>query len=113
MNNIYLIYGDEDYFIDKEINKIKEKYKGYDLINYDMLETNISSAIEDASMISLFSSNKLIICNNCIFCHQSPQIFHHQLFCHYNFFPPKKTEFYTAKIQVRDPKTQYKNQQEP
>ena len=67
MNNIYLIYGDEDYFIDKEIKKIKEKYKDYDLINYDMLETNISSAIEDASMISLFSSNKLIICNNCIF----------------------------------------------
>ena len=67
MNNIYLIYGDEDYFINNEINKLRDKYKSYDLINYDMFITNISDVIEDASMISLFSSNKLIICSNCTF----------------------------------------------
>lgn len=67
MNNIYLIYGDEDYFINSEINNLKEKYKDYDLINYDMFITNISDVIEDASMISLFSTNKLIICANATF----------------------------------------------
>ena len=67
MNQIYLIYGDEDYFINEEISKLKDKYKEYDLVTYDMLDTNISVALEDASMLSLFSSNKLIICNNCIF----------------------------------------------
>ena len=65
--NTYLIYGDEDYFINKEINKLKSKYKDYDLIIYDMLEENINAAIRDASMVSLFSSNKLIICENSIF----------------------------------------------
>lgn len=67
MNKIYLIYGEEDYLIDKEISKIKKEYKDYDLISYDMLDNNISIALEDALMGSLFSSNKLIICNNCCF----------------------------------------------
>ena len=67
MNKIYLIYGDEEYFINNEINNLKSKYSDYDIITYDMVESNISDAIEDASMISLFSSNKLIICYNCYF----------------------------------------------
>ena len=67
MNKIYLIYGDEEYFINNEIDKLKEEYKDYDLVTYDMLENNISDAIEDASMISLFSSDKLILCYNCYF----------------------------------------------
>lgn len=67
MNGIYLIYGDEEYLINNEINKLKEKYSTYDIVTYDMLEQNISDAIEDASMISLFSTAKLIICYNCYF----------------------------------------------
>ncbi|MBQ6282124.1 MAG: DNA polymerase III subunit delta [Bacilli bacterium] len=67
MNGIYLIYGEEEYLINNEINKLKDKYSGYDIVTYDMLEQNISDAIEDASMISLFSSTKLIICYNCYF----------------------------------------------
>lgn len=67
MNGIYLIYGEEEYLINNEINKLKQKYSTYDIVTYDMLEQNISDAIEDASMISLFSSAKLIICYNCYF----------------------------------------------
>lgn len=67
MNKIYLIYGDEEYFINNEINKLKKEYSNYDLIEHDMLEENIGVAIEDASMMSLFSSTKLIICYNCSF----------------------------------------------
>ena len=67
MNKIYLIYGDENYFIDKEIFKLKAEYNSYDLVIYNMLENNISDAVDDACMLSLFSSNKLIFCYNCIF----------------------------------------------
>ena len=67
MNKIYLIYGEEDYFINKEINKIKNEYTDYEVVNYDMTLNNISDALEDALMGSLFSSNKLIICTNAFF----------------------------------------------
>ena len=67
MNKIYLIYGEEDYFINKEIDKIKNEYKDYEVVSYDMTLNNISDALEDALMGSLFSSNKLIICTNSLF----------------------------------------------
>lgn len=67
MKNIYLIYGMEDYFINKEIDKIKNKFNTYEVISYDMTTTDISIAIEDALMPSLFSDNKIIICYNSLF----------------------------------------------
>lgn len=67
MNKVYLIYGEEDYFIDKEVSKLKSEFTDYELVSYDMSLNNISEALEDALMGSLFSSNKLIICTNCYF----------------------------------------------
>lgn len=67
MNKIYLIYGNEEYFMMEYLNKIKHDYSNYDLVVFDMLNDNISTALEDALMGSLFSSNKLIICDNCYF----------------------------------------------
>lgn len=67
MNKIYLIYGNEQYFIDEYVNELKKKYSTYDLVCFDMLSSNISDALEDALMQSLFSSNKLIICDNSYF----------------------------------------------
>lgn len=67
MNRIYLIYGEESYFIDKEISKLREQFKDYELVSYDMYETNVGDVIDDALMGSLFSGNKLMICNNCLF----------------------------------------------
>lgn len=67
MNKVYLIYGEEPYFIDKEISKLVEKFNDYEVVSYDMFENNISDALEDALMGSLFSSNKLIICKNSTF----------------------------------------------
>lgn len=64
---VYLIYGDEEYLINKEINNIKNKYKDYDLVYYDMNEIDIKDAIIDVMMPSLFSSSKLIICENSLF----------------------------------------------
>lgn len=67
MNKIYLIYGNEEYFMKEHLDKIKHDYKDYDLVVFDMLTDNISTALEDALMGSLFSTNKLIICDNCYF----------------------------------------------
>lgn len=67
MRNIYLIYGDEEYFIDREIYKIKNKFVDYEIVNYDMTISNISEALEEASLYSLFSTNKIVICTNALF----------------------------------------------
>ena len=67
MNKIYLVYGDEPYLIDEYIKKLEKEYSDYEKVCYDMLEVNVENAIYDALTISLFSSNKLIICNNSVF----------------------------------------------
>lgn len=67
MNNVYLVYGNEEYFIDEYIKKLLEKYSDYEFVEYDMLETNISDVIESANMESLFCNNKIILCKNSYF----------------------------------------------
>jgi len=67
MNNIYLIYGNEQYFIDNEIKKLIKLHENYECIKYDMREVNISVALQDVLMPSLFFDNKIVICYNCIF----------------------------------------------
>lgn len=67
MNKIYLIYGDEEYFIDEKLKDLRNKYNNFDFITYDMTDTNISVAVEDVSIGSLFSTNKVVICKNCVF----------------------------------------------
>ena len=42
MNKIYLIYGDEEYFIDEKLKDLRNKYNNFDFITYDMTDTNIS-----------------------------------------------------------------------
>lgn len=62
----YVFYGTEEFLIKKELNKIKEKYN-IDDINisfYDLENSKLEDIIDDASTISLFSDNKLIICDN-------------------------------------------------
>lgn len=69
MNNIYLIYGNEDYLIKKELDKIINESKVIEdnIIKYNLNEVNVIDALEEASMVSMFDSNKLIICENCSF----------------------------------------------
>lgn len=67
MNKIYLLYGDEKYFIDQYLNDLLSKNKDYDLVEYDALDTKIDDVIDDLNTVSLFSTNKLVICRNCYF----------------------------------------------
>ena len=66
---IYILYGLNEFLINKEIDKIisKNKIDDYSISNYN-LETNyLKEVIEDAETISMFSNNKCIICDNSFF----------------------------------------------
>ena len=65
----YLIYGLENYLIKKNINKIIDELKvtSDEIINLDMNYDTINDLIMEASTINMFSTKKLIICDNSIF----------------------------------------------
>lgn len=69
MGNIYLIFGDETYLINKELKKIinDSNVLSDNIIRYNLDEVNVSLALEEASTISMFDSKKLIICEGCTF----------------------------------------------
>ena len=69
MNNIYLIYGNENYLIDKKINEIidKNNIEKENIIKYNLNEVNVKEAIIEASTVSMFQTNKLVICEGCNF----------------------------------------------
>ena len=62
----YLLYGLENFFIDKEIKNIIDngKFDDISISRYDLENDLLSNIIDDANTISLFDSNKLIIVDN-------------------------------------------------
>ena len=65
MKNIFLIYGDEDYLINKNLNDILKKLNSSDNISKYNLDTDtIESVLIDASTVSMFDDAKIIICDN-------------------------------------------------
>lgn len=67
MKNVYLFYGEEDFLIKDAISDVEKKHQGGQVITYDLSETNISVLLEDASMVSLFDDEKVIIGYNADF----------------------------------------------
>lgn len=67
MHNFYLIYGPDRSIINNELNKLIKELKIEDIVKYDMTTSNILDVIEDASTVGLFSSNKIIILDDCYF----------------------------------------------
>jgi DNA polymerase-3 subunit delta len=71
LNNIYVFYGDEKYLIDQEIEKICKSLIGEDyqdiVSKYNLNQVDIATILEDANMISMWSSKKMIICYNSSF----------------------------------------------
>lgn len=59
----YLLYGTEQFLINKEIKNIIDKLKIDDIniSKYDLEVNTIKEILEDANTLSLFSTNKLII----------------------------------------------------
>ena len=62
----YLLYGTNDYLINQEIEKLKEKNNitDNDVTRYDYTETLIKDIIDDATLVPLFSNKKMIIVDN-------------------------------------------------
>lgn len=62
----YLLYGTNDYLINQEIEKLKEKNNitDNDITRYDYTETLIKDIIDDATLVPLFSNKKMIIVDN-------------------------------------------------
>jgi DNA polymerase-3 subunit delta len=64
----YLLYGIEEYLINKEIEKIStnNKIETINIVNYEYSD-NIKNIIDDANTYSMFQSNKMIVVNDFIF----------------------------------------------
>lgn len=69
MNNIYLIYGNEHYLINKELSKIidNSNVATDNIIKYNLEVQNVSEVLDEACTVGMFSDLKLIICENCSF----------------------------------------------
>lgn len=67
MSNFYLIYGTDKSIINNELNKILSELNIDDVIRYDISLGTLRDAIEDASTVGMFSSNKVIIFDDCFF----------------------------------------------
>lgn len=65
----YLIYGLENYLIKKNLNKIIDDLgvTPDEIINMDMNIDSINNLLVEASTINMFSTKKLIICDNSYF----------------------------------------------
>lgn len=63
----YLLYGEEEYLINNEIDKIikKEKIEELSISNYDLEIDSIKNIIDDCQTVSLFEPKKIVIVNNC------------------------------------------------
>jgi DNA polymerase-3 subunit delta len=66
MKNIMVFYGEESFLIDKAISDVISKHGGQAL-KYDLSQTSINTLLEDASSISLFDGDKIIIGYNADF----------------------------------------------
>ena len=63
--NTYLIYGNDYGLIKREIDKIISGTS--DVVKYDLLVSNVSDVIEEASCMSLFDDKKVVIGENALF----------------------------------------------
>lgn len=64
--NIYTIYGEESFLIQRYINKLI-KSNDIEITRYDMSYDSIESVFEEIMMNSMFSNSKIVICENCTF----------------------------------------------
>ena len=67
MKNFYLIYGIDRSIVNNELNKVIKKIGYEDIVRYDMANSSMVDVIEDLESSGLFSSNKIIIMDDCYF----------------------------------------------
>jgi DNA polymerase III subunit delta len=70
--NLYLLYGTETYIIDEAVKKIttgvlSEEDMEFNLSQYDLVDTPIEVAIDDAETMSFMGDKKVVIVKNAFF----------------------------------------------
>lgn len=67
----YILYGEEHYLIQKEINKIVERFvtfeKEMNTVYYDATKSTMEEIIADAQTLPFFSEQKVVVVNNANF----------------------------------------------
>lgn len=61
---IYVLYGTQEYLIDKKIKELTKNIDKLEIDEFDLENNNIKQIIDAASTFSLFSTNKTIIVRN-------------------------------------------------
>ncbi|MFB5662125.1 DNA polymerase III subunit delta [Alteribacillus sp. HJP-4] len=69
---LYLLYGEEDYFIKTITNTIKSNVLSVEELDfnysvYDMRETAVETAVEEGETLPFFGNRRVIILKNCYF----------------------------------------------
>ena len=64
MDKLYLIEGNNEYLINKEIDKIKKNKTNLEEIKFDLSENSILDVIETLDTYDMFGSTKLVIASN-------------------------------------------------
>ncbi len=71
MKNVSLIFGEEEFLVERQLKKILKDTIGSDdrssYATYDLLESPISEAIEDCETIPFFEDKKVVVCKNPLF----------------------------------------------
>lgn len=61
---IYLLYGNNEYLINKKLEEINKKTDEFSINNYDLENSSIEQILDDASTVDLFNENKNIVVYN-------------------------------------------------
>lgn len=61
---VYLLYGTNDFAIQKEIEKITKVFDKMNISKYDLTEDDIKDVISDAETFSMFADSKVVIAEN-------------------------------------------------
>jgi len=67
---VYVIAGEESYFIDETLQRLKDKLAEQgelDIMNYDLDEQLVDAVIDEADTIPFFSDRKLVVAKNASF----------------------------------------------
>lgn len=61
---VYLLYGTNDFAIQKEIEKITKDFDKMNISKHDLTEDDIKDVISDAETFSMFADSKVVIAEN-------------------------------------------------
>ena len=67
MDNLFLIYGNENYLINEKIKEIINEINSNNIVKYNMETDSIDDALLDVQTVSMFDEKKIVICDNCKF----------------------------------------------